>query len=90
MAGRGKRSGYKGWVRKSVKDYELYLSKPLGRKMGVAKITQASGGKWIATIQTDIKGLFSTPVSSPPFTHFTEALSWLNIRRKKVSKELFG
>ena len=88
MQRRGKRSGYKGWVRKSVKNYELYLRKT-GQKIGYARIFK-SGEKWVGEIYTDVKGLFSQPKHSDSYQYFHEALDWVNAQRKFVSKKLFG
>lgn len=88
MLKRGKRSGYKGWIKKTIKEYELFLSKRRGRKIGTARIFRAAG-KWYAEVQTDIKGLFETSCRSPPCEKFTEALDWLNKKRKQISKSLF-
>ena len=88
MTKRGKRSGYKFWVRRSVKDYELFLTKT-GKSIGQAKII-AKGDKWVGEISTDIKGVFSKPTRSRPYRYFNEALSWVNKQRRAVSKQLFG
>jgi hypothetical protein len=88
MKKRGKRSGYKGWIRKSVKEYDLHLTK-FGRKIGYAKIIR-SEEKWCAELKTDISGVYFHAIRSQPFTHFSDALNWLNARRKEISKALFG
>lgn len=88
MSKRGKRSGYKGWLRKNVKCYELCLRKG-GQSVGYARIVQ-QGEKWYGEIYTDIKGLFSQPQKSEPYKYFVEALSWLNDKRRFASKKIFG
>ena len=88
MPKRGKRSGYRGWVRMSVKHYELYLRRG-GQSIGYGKIVQ-QGDKWFAEIYTDVKGLFSQTARSEPCKCFSDALTWLNSKRKFVSKKLFG
>jgi len=83
----GKRKGFKGWKRINSKEFTFHLNKNFRVTRGEAVILQKHG-KWYGRIHTDVRGVFFKPAVSPPFPIFTDALKWLNKRRREVSKEL--
>jgi hypothetical protein len=79
-----KSSGFKGWKRRSLKHYEMYVNEI---KVADAKIKKKAN-KWHAKLKValwEINGALEDK-----FEQFDDALKWLNNERQDLSKRVFG
>lgn len=79
-----KSSGFKGWKRRSVKHYEMFVNEI---KVADAKIKKKTN-KWHAKLKVALWEINGTLEDS--FDNLEDAVRWLNKERQDLSKRVFG